>query len=108
MEPVIAIIYDCDGTLAKDTTDFLLEEYGINVDEFWSHVGQQVKQGWDPPLAYLTRILELVRKGPLTGLTKSRLREIGSKIELFPGLPEMFSELKRIVARQPKLRDVGL
>ena len=39
MGPVIAIIYDCDGTLTKDITDFLLEEYGINVDEFWSHVG---------------------------------------------------------------------
>jgi hypothetical protein len=85
MEPVIAIIYDCDGTLAEDTTDFLLEQYGIDLDQFWTQVSLQVKEGWDPPLAYLTRILELVRSGSLAGLTKSKLREIGAKVDLFPG-----------------------
>jgi len=108
MEPVVAIIYDCDGTLCRDTTNFLLHEYAIDVDLFWRDVGKRVEQGWDPPLAYLTRILELVTEGPLRGLTKQRLREIGVKVPLFPGLPEMFKELNRLVARQPNLRDIGL
>lgn len=108
MEPVIAIIYDCDDTLCRDTTDLLLEEYRVPVDQFWFYVGQQVRQGWDPPLAYLTRILELVREGPLRSLTKSKLREIGSQVKLFPGLPEMFRELNSIVRRQPKLKEIEL
>lgn len=108
MDAVIAIIYDCDGTLCKDTTDFLLQECGIPVDEFWSAVGQKVRRGWDPPLAYLTRILELVRDGPLNDLTKSRLQQIGHNVELFPGLPQMFKELNRVVARRAELRDIGL
>jgi hypothetical protein len=63
MEPVIALIYDCDDTLCRDTTDSLLERHGVNLKEFWSSVNRQVEKGWDPPLAYLTRVLELIVVG---------------------------------------------
>lgn len=108
MEPIVAIIYDCDDTLCRDTTEFLLHEYGIDVDLFWQDIGKRIEQGWDPTLAYLTRIVELVEEGPLKGLTKQRLREIGAKVPLFPGLPEMFKELNRLVSRNARLKDIGL
>ena len=108
MEPVIAMIYDCDGTLARDTTDFILEQYQVPVADFWTDVGKQVKRGWDPPLAYLSRIIELVKDGSMAGLTRKKLRQIGRDVDLFLGLPEMFGQLNQLITRRPKLRDAGI
>ena len=108
MEPVIAIIYDCDGTLAKDTTYFLLDQYCIDSEKFWPDVAREVEKGWDPPLAYLEGILKLVREGVITDLTASRLKEIGASVEMFPGLPEMFEELDQVIVAQEQLKDAGI
>jgi len=109
MEPVIAIIYDCDGTLARDTSYFLLESHGVDTERFWREVARQVEKGWDPPLAYLNRILSLVREdGPLAGLTREGLRERGAAVELFPGLPGMFPELDEMLAGESRLKDTGI
>ncbi|MGM0687629.1 MAG: hypothetical protein ACQET3_11715 [Promethearchaeati archaeon] len=45
MEPVIALIYDCDDTLCRDTTDLLLGTHGIDVEKFWSYVSRRVEKG---------------------------------------------------------------
>ncbi len=108
MEPVIAIIYDCDGTLAKDTTYFLLDQCGIDSEKFWVDVAKEVEKGWDPPLAYLEGILKLVREGVIADLTAYKLRDIGASVEMFPGLPEMFAELDQVLANQPQLKDAGI
>jgi hypothetical protein len=105
LEPIIAIIYDCDGTLARDTTYFLLDHYGVDSDKFWVEVAKEVERGWDPPLAYLEGILKLVREGAIADLTAKKLREIGASVEMFPGLPEMFAELDQVLANQSQLKD---
>ena len=40
MQNTIAIICDCDGTLANDTTEFLLKENGIDIEEFWKNINE--------------------------------------------------------------------
>ncbi len=108
MEPVIAIIYDCDGTLARDTTFFLLDQYGIDSDSFWASVAKEVEKGWDPPLAYLEGILKLVREGVITDLTAEKLRLTGAAVELFPGLVQMYPELDLVLAVHEQLAEAGI
>ena len=56
VQNTIALICDCDGTLANDTSHFLLDQNEIPNDPFWHEVGELVRNGWDPPLAWMTKI----------------------------------------------------
>jgi hypothetical protein len=86
---IIAIVCDCDDTLAPDTTAQLLEACGINSEDFYrNEVGPLVRQGYDPAVAYLTKILE---KKP--DLTQTRIQEIGAGLSLYPGVPKIFRDL---------------
>jgi len=95
-QPVIAIVADCDDTLAPDTTGQLLKRFGIDPREFYEGpVGKLVDQGFDPPVAYMHEMLRLARDGgPLAGLTEKVIKEIGQEIERYPGIPEVFLELE--------------
>lgn len=101
----IAVIFDCDDTLCGDTITYLLKNYGINVKSFWEEVGGEVETGMDPPLAYMYKITELVKSGKMPGLNNAKLREIGSQLEFFPGIPEVFEELPKFVNDKPKFVD---
>ena len=65
MPQTFAIICDCDNTLMDDTTSLLLSDNGINVDLFWDEISDKVKLGWDPPLAWMTEIAELIKQGKI-------------------------------------------
>ena len=66
MHNTIAIICDCDATLVKDTTEFLLEENKIVPKEFWKYIDENfVQKGWDPPQAYLNEILKLIPRSDI-------------------------------------------
>jgi phosphoglycolate phosphatase-like HAD superfamily hydrolase len=108
MQSIIAIIFDFDDTLAEDSTDFLLREYRISTESFWSRVEVMVAKGWDPPLAYMWRILEYVKSGKMADLTRSRLRDIGARVPLYPGLPELFEDLHRFVKSIRGFQDTGV
>jgi len=96
---VVAIILDCDDTLCSDTTTFLLKQQGIKVDAFWNNVDRMVKRGWDPPLAYMKRILDLNAEGKTKyPITQEYLTSIGAKLKWYPGVPKFFRELSEYVA----------
>ena len=83
----IAIICDFDDTLGEDTTNlFLKESLGMDeetIDSFWNEdVAKLVKKGWDPPLAYIDRILALLEKKKLK-ITNQDLKTLGSKSSTF-------------------------
>lgn len=103
----IAVIFDCDGTLCEDTITFLLKNYGVNQSRFWRDVTSKVKKGWDPPLAYMYKIIELVKSGKMGGLTNSKLEQIGSQIQFFNGIPQLFADLHSLVKSEPKFVDAG-
>lgn len=106
-EPVIAIIFDFDGTLAPDSTTYLLKESNIDADAFWKHITKMVEGGWDPPIASMTRILKLVGDGTLD-LTTNRMCELGGKLKLFWGLPEIFDCLQQMVRNNREFQDAGI
>jgi len=104
---VIAIVCDFDETLGPDTISFLIAQNNISYDEFWSEVYARVKDGFDPPLAYMQLLMEYARKGKID-LSQKTLRALGAKLPLFPGLPKAFAELKSFVKKEPRLKKLDI
>jgi len=91
----IAVVSDCDDTLAPDTTLQLLEACGIDGPRFFAEtVAPLVEDGWDPALAYLQKIAEFAQSGMLPGLNRQRIEEIGQVLKFYPGVPQCFGLLK--------------
>ncbi len=95
---VIAVVFDFDDTLTDDSTTKLLESRGVDATSFWQKdMKVRIDEGWDPPLAYLTWILESVGSGKRFGnLTNAQLREFGATLEFYEGIPELFDDLRAI------------
>jgi haloacid dehalogenase-like hydrolase len=102
-ESVIALVFDFDGTLGPDTITSLLIAQKADPDIFWSSVAELVKDDWDPPLAYMYLLWQYAQEEKVT-LSQKHLRMVGEALELFPGLPNAFAELKRFVATHPELQ----
>lgn len=97
---IIAIICDFDDTLGADTTNLVLSEIldmdDQEIEKFWNtSVQRLVKKGWDPPLAYIDRILKLVRTKKIE-FTNHGLRDLGSQVRLFPGVTDIFQRLRSL------------
>ena len=102
----IAIVADCDDTLAPDTTAQLLERCGIDPRKFFRATAAMINEGWDHVLAYLNKLIELAQSGE--SLTRDRFEEIGRELEFYPGVPECFATLKQEIESDPKYGDVGV
>ncbi len=92
----LAVIADCDGTLAKDTTSLLVRELGIDPPLFWKSVQTAVEDGWDSTLAWITHLIrESQARG--RGVDRKQLVETAAKIEFHPGAIELGGVLKEYV-----------
>ena len=96
----IAIICDCDNTLAPDTTSMLLEDNGINLDAFWKDIGIKVKLGWDPPIAWMTEIAELIKNGKISQDTNAKLAEFGKSVTPFPNASMFITQLNESLGKE--------
>ncbi len=98
-QDVIAIICDCDGTLCPDTSDRLVRELGLDSDDFWKRqVAGLVRDGWDPPLAYLNQLLVKARESADGALTLERLNAVGAGVEFYPGALDFVPRLRGLLA----------
>lgn len=103
-EVVIAIVFDFDETLGPDTISFVLEQQAaISPKVFWKEVEGMVNDRWDPPLAYMHKLLQLSKEKRLD-LSGHTLANLGNKLPLFPGLPAALKELKIFVEKNPLLQ----
>ena len=100
---IVACVWDFNKTLIPGYMQKpLFKYYGINESVFWSEVNQLPKlysvRGMkvSPDTIYLNHLLSYVKNGPMRGLTNERLKELGSEIEFYPGLPDFFVELVKI------------
>jgi len=105
---VIAILFDCDDTLCEDATTFVLKRRDVDVRTFWESVDKLVREGWDPPLAYMDKIIQMVQSGQMSDLTNERLRRLGADVEFFPGIPQMFDELKELISQTEEFQEAGV
>ena len=105
----LALIFDFDDTMVPDSTTELLLTHGVEPDNFWlKEVRGLIELGYDPTHAYLKRLLDLIGDNkPLGPLTNDELRKFGQSMDakLFPGLPELFDDLRCIVSRY---RDISI
>jgi len=104
----IAIICDCDETLAPDTTGFLLDYNGLSQKLFWENISKMVSQGWDPPLAYMNEIVELIKSGHIEQDTNEKLASIGEHIVPYKGVPEFIPELKNTIKQNKDFVKAGI
>ena len=104
MTTTLGLVFDFDDTLAPDSTTLLLEEYGVDTEQFWSErFLPRVECGYDPTVASLTSLLELVRSeetAEVGQITIDDIESVGRRLdeELFAGLPSFFDEINDIVA----------
>ena len=90
----IAIVWDFDQTLIPGYQQKpIFDQYGIDEKEFWEEVKgleayyrkQQVRVS--PDTLYLNHLLTHVAEGKCPGLNNKKLKEIGSRLEFYPGMP---------------------
>ena len=109
MHNTITIICDCDETLAPDTTSFLLQQNGIDVDEFWKNIDTNfVQNGWDPPQAYLSEILKLMKSGKIKQNTPQKMKSFAKKIKPYQGVNTFITELKEWIENDPEFIKAGI
>ena len=110
VQTTIAIIADCDDTLAPDTTGQLLQLCGIDSRDFFEKKSNpMVKEGWDPSLAYMHSMAMLAAEGqPLSVLTKERIVELGQKLDFFKGVPDCFTAVKSEIEDDDAFRAAGI
>ncbi len=108
---IVACIWDFDKTLIPGYMQTpIFEAYGINEAVFWKEVNQlpaiYAKRGArvSSDTIYLNHLLSFVKNGCLKGLTNERLRELGQTLHFYPGLPELFDQLKALVHSRPEYR----
>ncbi len=107
-QSTIAIVCDCDDTLAPDTTNFLLEQNGVDTAAFWSEHKSMVASGWDPPIAWMTMILGMIRSGRVAQGTNAALRELGGRVRPNRGAESLAPRVKKMVASNPDFADAGI
>jgi len=112
---IIAFIWDFDKTLIPNYMQSpLFKEYQVEEQKFWKEVsmlesvykkeGIQVNQD----TIYLNHILHYVRNGQFKGLSNSKLRELGKKLDFFPGIPQFFDYTREYVKTSKILSDFDL
>lgn len=105
----IALIWDFDKTLIPDYMQKpLFEKYDIRQPEFWNEVNKipadLEKQGHrvNKEIYYLNHILTYCKSGKFSDLNNDVLRELGSKIEFFPGVLDFFGNIKSTIENDPE------
>ncbi len=104
---IIALVYDFDHTLSPDYMQehTILQQAEINPKDFWDSCWALINEkGYDPELAYMKRMLEEPR---IRSLSNQDLRDMGSQLSFFPGVPTFFEELNEIL-KKPKYEEVPL
>ncbi|HOQ88620.1 MAG TPA: HAD family hydrolase [Candidatus Hydrogenedentes bacterium] len=101
---VIAIIWDFDKTLSPVFMQQpLFEHFGVDEERFWKEVNAlpayyaKINVTVQPDSCYLGHLLTCVREGIMPGLNNRLLRELGARIPLYPGLPECFDRINRLL-----------
>ena len=109
LQNIIALIWDFDKTLIPGYMEEPLFRYfNVPPKKFWEEVTGlpdfYKKSGLElvsKDTLYLNHILTYVREGIFKGLNNKLLRELGEKIEFYPGLPDFFASVKGRIKDNP-------
>ena len=88
----------------------LFDEYEVDPGEFWNEVNALVGHYKNRGLqvskdtAYLGHILSYVQSGRFSELTNEKLRELGGRVPLAPGMPDFMRRSRDVVAIDPRFK----
>ena len=110
LQNIIACIWDFDKTLIPgNMQEPIFARYHVEIKTFWKEVNTLPDYYRRTGLTlisadtvYLNHILTYAREGIFAGLNNQLLRELGTEISFYAGLPEFFEEVKREVRSNPK------
>ena len=94
-QPVLAICYDFDKTLSPDDMQAqgYIQSVGYDIGTFWHESNDLAENNdMDQNLAYMLKMVE-ESEGKFA-VNREKLREYGSKVELFPGVESWFSRIR--------------
>lgn len=109
MANIIAIVWDFDKTLVDGyMQDPIFQEYGVSASDFWKEVNSlpekyMKEQGVlvNPDTIYLNQFIRYAKSGKFKGLTNERLKEFGSKLKFYAGIPDIFEKTKNLIESNP-------
>src|SRR3954469_24663486 len=90
----IAIVYDYDQTLSPSymQDEVVFPAFGIDPARFWRRCQQLVRdEGYDNELAYMKVLLDTLG---MDRPKNSELKELGTKLNFYKGLPEMLEQFR--------------
>jgi phosphoserine phosphatase len=100
----IALVFDFDKTLAGDSISTLLDRIGEDRDAFRTNRWKpKVENGWDPVAARFQSLVELSQERQGDPITTQTLKQAGRQMEIFDGVPDMFSRLRDAAAEVTKV-----
>ena len=112
---VIALVWDFDKTLISGYMQApLFARFGVDSGQFWNEVNHLVahyaQQGIraNPDTIYLNHLLTYVQHGPLKGLSNAILKEMGSELTFYPGLPDFFAQIQSEIESVPDFSAFGI
>ena len=99
MEPILAVVFDFDDTLAPDSTSGLMRLVGFEPKAFWSgEFEAMLAEGWDQVPGFMHKLIELSeQQGGL--ITADFLADWGRRLPLFEGVTEVFGLLREYMAQ---------
>lgn len=112
---IIAVIWDFDKTLIPGyMQEPIFKEYKIDAKKFWNEVNALPKQYEEKGIRvnkdtiYLNHIITCINQGIFKDLNNEKLREFGKELEFYPGVPEIFEDLKNVVNKEQKYKTFSI
>jgi hypothetical protein len=106
---IIACVWDFDKTLIPEYMQApLLRRYAVDEARFWAETNalaaNYLQRGYHiaPEISYLNHLLTYVLAGKMPGLNNKVLRECGTEIGFYPGLPAFFESSRAWVKTKPE------
>lgn len=112
---IIAVIWDFDKTLIPGyMQEPIFNAYGVDSKAFWKEVNelpdQYAQRGIrvNKDTIYLNHIITCVNQGIFEGLNNKKLNEFGEQLSFYPGVPDIFRDLKHIVEVEQKYKNFSI
>ncbi len=106
---IIACVWDFDKTLIPGYMQApLFRRYAVDETRFWAETNalaaNYLQRGYHiaPEISYLNHLLTYVLAGKMPGLNNKVLRECGTEIGFYPGLPAFFESSRAWVKTKPE------
>ncbi len=101
-KPIVALIYDFDGTLAPGNMQeySFIKSIGLSKEEFWGKTQNMAQiQDADPILIYMLLMLNEAQKNNIE-LSRESFRKFGKDITFFEGVESWFGRINKIGERE--------